>query len=154
MINVGIDIGKRFHICAIVTNKGIDRFKILNDKPGVDTLLDKLGNYEKSSVTVGMEASGHYWYHIYNQLLKNGYQITVINPHITDAVRRMNIRPQKTDRIDSVVIAKTLSIIDTNKETTKPADDLKVLTRLREDILREKMRLKIYVPQIRMERIT
>ncbi|MDE6589283.1 MAG: IS110 family transposase [Oscillospiraceae bacterium] len=59
-----------------------------------------------STVTIGMEATGHYWLSIYSFLAEHHFIIHVVNPIQTDGWRKgTEIRKRKTDIIDSVLIA-------------------------------------------------
>ena len=53
-----------------------------------------------------MEAPSHYWLALYSFLIKHNYVVHVVNPIQTDSWRNSTkIRPHKTDKIDSLLIA-------------------------------------------------
>ena len=53
-----------------------------------------------------MEATGHYWLALYTFLVTNNYVEHVVNPIQTDSWRNCSkIRPHKTEKIDSLIIA-------------------------------------------------
>lgn len=57
-------------------------------------------------IDIGMETTGHYWLALYSFLVKQGFIVHVVNPIQTDSWRNCTrIRPHKTDKIDSLIIA-------------------------------------------------
>lgn len=125
---VGIDIGKANHAVGILTEEsgqivGKETFEISNTAPGMKILIDRLKAL--NPIRVGMEATGHYWLVPYEQLTKNGFKsITVFNPLQTKAYRNEGIRGSKTDKIDSLLIAKILRL---GEETKTTLPDEKIL---------------------------
>lgn len=114
MYYIGIDIAKKAHeVCFLDQNGQVldgNSFKIPNTLSGVDKLqkmLDKYGLTSKNS-QVGMEATGHYWLVLYSWLFEKGFDIKVINPIVTDALRNMRVRKVKNDRIDAEIVAKAI----------------------------------------------
>jgi transposase len=61
-------------------------------------------------VAIGMEATGHYWLALYDDLTQRGYPVTVINPLQVAAYRRSGVRKVKSDRTDAFWIANFLRI--------------------------------------------
>lgn len=114
MYYIGIDIAKKAHeVCFLDQNGQVldgNSFKIPNTLSGVDKLqkmLDKYGLTSKNA-QVGMEATGHYWLVLYSWLFEKGFDIKVINPIVTDALRNMRVRKVKNDRIDAEIVAKAI----------------------------------------------
>lgn len=111
MFYLGIDIAKNTHVASLIDEKGKNIFKgfsFSNSTDGGKSLLDIIKKYvDFSDVTVGMEATGHYWLSIYSFLYDyNFHSIHVINPIQTDGWRKgTEIRKRKNDIIDSVLIA-------------------------------------------------
>ena len=110
---VGIDIGKRKHAATAITPKGVviaalKHFE--NNREGVDLLerdvLVPATNRAKS--IVAMEATGHYWNALYDELQRRGYSCTVLNPIQTNTKGKKRIRKTKTDPLDSELIARTI----------------------------------------------
>ena len=98
---VGIDIGKFFHIACFLDEGGtqLDSLKFDNTYQGF-TKLEKL--IEKSStpddgLILGMEATGHYWFPLYEFLTQKEYQVKVFNPLKVNRFRDFYIQPTKTD---------------------------------------------------------
>lgn len=108
---LGIDVGKRTHVASMIDDSGKNMFKAFsftNTTEGADSLTKRLDEFKLSSddITIGMEATGHYWLSLYSYLTDKGYVIHVINPIQTDGWRKgIEIRKRKTDIIDSVLIA-------------------------------------------------
>jgi len=109
---VGIDIGKFFHIACFLDEGGtqLDSLKFDNTYQGF-TKLEKL--IEKSStpddgLILGMEATGHYWFPLYEFLTQKEYQVKVFNPLKVNRFRDFYIQPTKTDPKDAFVIASIL----------------------------------------------
>lgn len=113
MINkliVGIDIGKRTHVAAIIDEKGMmvaRPFSFANTTAGGEVLLTRITavNINASIVVFGLEATGHYWLALYSFLVGKGYPVSVINPYQSDAFRKVHLSTTKTDKEDSFLIA-------------------------------------------------
>ena len=111
---IGIDIAKKAHeVCFLDENGNVldgNSLKIPNTLSGVDklqTMLEKYGLHPQNAL-VAMEATGHYWLVLYSWLLEQGFEIKVINPLVTDALRKMRVRKVKNDRIDAEIVAQVL----------------------------------------------
>lgn len=107
MFYLGIDIGKFFHVASLIDDKKnviFKGFQFKNTTSEANLLLEKLAPY--SEVEIGMEATGHYWLALYSFLIKHKFVVHVVNPIQTDSWRNCTkIRPHKTDKIDSLIIA-------------------------------------------------
>lgn len=114
MYYIGIDIAKKAHEVCFLDQDGQvldgNSFKIPNTLSGVDKLQKMLDKYALTpeNAQVGMEATGHYWLVLYSWLFEKGFDIKVINPIVTDALRNMRIRKVKNDRIDAELVARVL----------------------------------------------
>ena len=107
---VGIDVAKRSHEAIIMDEEGTvvqKSFSIANNCTGYNKLLEFVRRVtrDRAAVTFGMESTGHYWLPLYTRLKKEGYQVYVINPIQSDALRGMYLRQTKTDSRDSFIIA-------------------------------------------------
>lgn len=126
----GIDVAKYQHAALVVDDKGQTvqpAFSFDNSRAGFDQLATALAELS-DPVTVGLEATGHYWLTLYDDLTQQGYQVTVINPLQVAAYRRSGIRKAKTDILDAFWIADFLRIAN-----LRPTDqDLPVILQLRE----------------------
>lgn len=140
MLFAGIDIAKHDHVIGAVDERGRSRSKPMafkNSQAGFEKLAAYLGGLsdDKADVMVGMEATGHYWLACFCFLSEQGYEVAVINPLRTDAMRRFrNGGRVKTDAIDCAVIADTLRCGDF--EPSRLADEkmmsLRQMTRLQQ----------------------
>lgn len=115
MLICGIDIGKNHHEACVIDETGRQLAKTLrfpNTTAGAGTLMDYFHgcNPDKQTVVVGMEATGHYWLSLYCFLFDQGFQVNVINPLQSDAVRNLFLRKAKNDAKDSFLIAETIRI--------------------------------------------
>jgi transposase len=112
MISVGIDIAKRTHEACFLDQDGQEilrprRFQ--NTRSGVRALLDDV-NRLPEPVTIGLEATGHYWLALYDALTHAGLTIQVLNPLQTHAYRRTTVRKVKSDHKDAWLIADVVRI--------------------------------------------
>jgi len=115
MLICGIDIGKNHHEASVMDQDGRPLSKSLrfaNTTPGAESLLEYIGkcNASKDIVVIGMEATGHYWLSLYCFLFDAGFQVNVINPIQSDAIRNLFLRKTKNDARDSFLIAETIRI--------------------------------------------
>jgi len=55
-----------------------------------------------------MESTRHYWLALYTRLMKEDYQVHVINPIQSNALRGLFIRQDKTDTHDAFPIAELI----------------------------------------------
>ena len=129
MFYLGIDIAKNTHVASLIDEKGKNVFKgfsFSNTTEGGKSLLEIIQKHaDFSEVTVGMEATGHYWLSVYSFLYDYNFRsIHVINPIQTDGWRKgTEIRKRKNDTIDSVLIADLIRYGDF-VETTLSNEDL------------------------------
>src|SRR4029434_1397973 len=77
-IFVGVDIGKSFHCAAAINGRGtvlLKPLKVMVSTEGFmafEGRLRQLG--DKTTVLVGLEASGHYWMSLWRFLLERDWQ--------------------------------------------------------------------------------
>ncbi len=112
MIAVGIDVAKRTHEACFMGQDGCQigkarRFR--NTRRGVRTLLNDLEQLTEPT-TIGLEATGHYWLALHDELVRAGHRVQVLNPLQTHAYRQTTIRKVKTDRKDAWLIADVVRI--------------------------------------------
>lgn len=135
MYYIGIDISKKAHEVCFLNQDGQvldgNSFKIPNTISGVDKLQMMLDKYALTpeNAQVGMEATGHYWLVLYSWLLEKGFDIKVINPIVTDAMRHMRVRKVKNDSVDAEIVAKVL-MLGEYQETAIPDGDTLALRQL------------------------
>ena len=103
---LGIDIGKTNHVASMLADheqkplfKG---FSFTNTVEGAESLVSMIDRFvhDGDKLSIGMEATGHYWLALYSFLSERGYTIHLINPIQTDGWRKgIEIRKRKTDNI-------------------------------------------------------
>jgi transposase len=142
MLICGIDIGKNNHEASIIDSDGRQLAKSLrfpNSTPGGEKLLAYIesNNPSGETVVIGMEATGHYWLSLYSFLFDAGFQVNVINPIQSDAVRNLFLRKTKNDARDSFLIAETIRIGRFSSTTLADEDilSLRQLCRHRTDLV-------------------
>lgn len=137
MYYCGIDIGKASHVASIINSDGnlIKTFPFKNSAEGFNKFLEmsKSISNDIDEISFAMEATGHYWLNIYSFLIDFSKNLYVINPIQSEALRNLFIKSNKSDAIDSFLIAEVIRI---NRFTSSSmADDntmaLKELTRFR-----------------------
>jgi transposase len=145
MIYGGIDIAKYRHEVCLENDAGnvILQLHMDNNQRGMTKLLqalEKLG-IESHAVKFCLEATGHYWLPIYCHLNLNelGFQLHVINPIQSDALRNLYVRKTKTDQKDAFLLADLLRL-GRAPETKLPSEvilRLQTLSRLRFEFVRQ-----------------
>ena len=160
MIYVGIDIAKLNHFASAISSDGVELmkpFKFTNDGDGFQMLLSRLVelSYEDDSIIIGLESTAHYGDNLVRYLVACNYNVCVLNPIKTSAMRKDNIRKTKTDKVDTFIIAKTLMMQGSYRFVSfydLDLMDLKQLGRFRQKTIKQRTRLKIqltsYVDQV------
>ena len=148
MYYVGIDIAKLNHFASVVNSDGevlVKPFKFTNDNDGFCRLLSAIGSFDRSSLIIGLESTAHYGDNLVEFLVSRRYQVCVINPIQTSTMRKNNIRKTKTDKVDTLLIAKTLMIQPHRFFSQEDIDmlHLKSLGRYRMKLIKERTRTKI-----------
>lgn len=148
MIYVGIDIAKETHVAAAVDSDGviiIEPFSFSNNHEGFKLLKSKLDSLDKNNVLVGLESTAHYAENVIFFLHSLDFNLAVINPVQTAAMRKTGIRKTKTDKVDSLLICKTLAVNAFRLYTENDIKTMKLksLCRFRQNLKKSKARLKI-----------
>lgn len=116
---VGIDIGSRNHVVAIMdfeSEKPIMSFPVANNNPGAIGLVEKLVKFldtrkDLTKLLVALESTSYYGIHIANylsscqQLTKFHTEVYCLNPKIIANYKKTCIDPGKNDYIDAFAIA-------------------------------------------------
>lgn len=148
MIYVGIDIAKLTHVAAVEDSNGeilIRPFPFQNDAQGLSFLLTRLDAFPKDQILIGLESTAHYAENVIFYLMQREYQVVLINPLQTAALRNSGIRKTKTDKVDSLLIIKALML---NHYTPLRKRDAEVLTlrglcKTRQNLVNLRTRCKI-----------
>ena len=110
MYYCGIDVAKRKHAIALIDEHGqpVQRpFTIENTRAGFDHLLQALTPLQ-GPVLIGLEATGHYWWALYEDLTRHDHPVVVLNALQIHAFRKSGVRKVKSDRTDASWIAEFL----------------------------------------------
>jgi transposase len=110
MFFVGIDIAKNSHEACVIDLSGkvvVKPLQFQNSVKGFTKLTNALFEVSSniSDFEIGMEATGHYWINLYCKLIELDFNVHVINPVQSDALRNLYIRKTKNDSKDSFIIA-------------------------------------------------
>lgn len=149
MVYVGVDIGKEKHAIAAVDAAGsvlaAPRF-INQDAAGFASLIAQLNDLGgPEGVLVAMEATGHYWKALRNELEAHGYRADTINPLITSREASADVRGRKTDKLDALAIARVARRGGYSAAPSRDAayDALKSLVRQRRHLVRRRTEAKM-----------
>lgn len=157
MIYVGIDIAKTNHFASIIDSNGevlFEPFLVKNNQAGFDLLYQIIKDYDKDKLLIGLESTAHYGNNLIYFFFKKGFKIGIINPIQTSTLRKTNIRKVKNDKVDSVLIVKTLMMNCFSLLTDYDVDmiELKSLCRYRYNLMtmrtKAKIQLATYVDQL------
>lgn len=129
---VGLDVHKYLHVACILDRHGTIRARLTfpNSRPGLEHLfgqMRKLGR--KPQFQIGMEASGPYWFSLYEHLTHEKFRVVTINPLQTRKRSKEDIRVAKTDRLDARRIAQIL-LHGENRPTLVPSPQAMTLRQL------------------------
>jgi transposase len=110
---VGVDIASMTHFARAFDFRGIELGKIIrisNDAQGFRLFklwVNELkGKYNRDTVMVGMEPTGHYWFNFAQFLKDSGIRIVLVNPfHVKRSKELDDNNPTKNDRKDPKTIA-------------------------------------------------
>ena len=156
MIYAGIDIAKLNHFASVISSDGevlVEPFQFSNDFEGFRSLSLVLDQYSRDQLLIGLESTAHYGNNLVEFLVAKGYRFCVLNPIQTSAMRKRNIRNTKTDKVDTLVIARTLMLGGHRLFEKQDLDclHLKNLGRSRQDLMKKrtaaKIKLTSYVDQ-------
>ena len=146
---IGIDISKYKHDFCIISNTGeviVENLFFENNKKGFQELLEKLKPYNKSDIRIAFEATGHYSLNLELFLTNNGYTYTKTNPLIIHQfLKARSLRRTKTDKADSITIAKYLMSVpyQPNSDLLYTIFTLKSLCRARESLIKERSKFAV-----------
>lgn len=106
----GVDVSKRFSdICILAPNNTVfERVKVFHDLEsmtfGLQSLLRAEKEYGMKPVVV-MESTSHYHRILWQFLRNQGFEVIVINPIQSGALKNIYVRKVKNDKVDAYKIA-------------------------------------------------
>lgn len=127
-ISVGIDVGADFSWISIITpdhKPVVKPFKVSHHN--LDSLQKAVQTIKKAEELHSMkahtflESTGIYHFPLFCYLKESGFEVSVLNPLITDSTKNSGIRKVKNDKNDSLRIAK-LAYTDDLKVSLIPQD--------------------------------
>lgn len=105
MTHVGIDVSKANLAVAVLTAKKPRYLNVENSERGFAKLVTGLGKYPKSEVHVCLEATNTYSFACATYLCKAGFKTSIVNPALVKAFAQSELRRNKTDKLDALLIA-------------------------------------------------
>lgn len=109
---IGIDVSADFSMVAILKPNGEllrKPFKIKHDAQGFKYLVEQIKKVEKEfkmSAPTFMESTGIYHLNLFHFLKKSSLEVSLLNPLVTHSNKNKDIRKEKSDKKDSIGIAK------------------------------------------------
>lgn len=108
MISIGVDDAKGKSKVYAINHFGeilLTPFDVTHTKPSLDKLMQQIHKLNDECKVI-LEATGHYHYPIMDFLSKNGISVSVANPLLMKKFNDVTIRKGKSDKLDSLKIAK------------------------------------------------
>jgi transposase len=107
---VGIDVAKRFHVAAWVSEEGsvLHTLRFTNDATGYAQLRQTMRPGLTSETLVAMESTGHYGHALRDWLVSQGFELHIFNPLKTNRFRDFYIQWHKNDERDAIALAHLL----------------------------------------------
>ena len=146
---VGIDISKYKHDFCIISNTGeviVENSSFENNKKGFQLFLDQLKPYNKQSVQIAFEATGHYSLNLELFLNNQDYSFMKVNPLVVHQfLKARSLRRTKTDKADSFTMASYLMSIQYKPNSCLLYNiyTLKSLCRCREHLIKERSKFEV-----------
>jgi transposase len=144
----GIDVAKNKHVACVIDRDGkliVRSQSFTNDAEGFQCILDRLKEVGgPTKVAIAMEATGHYWYSLHDFLIRQRYDVAVLNPIQTAKQVTKGIRKSQTDKIDAHHIAVLLKNGE-QRPALIPGElgmTCRQLTRLHHSMVRQASRIK------------
>jgi transposase len=113
----GVDVHRKTNTYCLMTEAGQEvtpHFTLANNRSGTQALLTKvrqvMDDQEFSKLKVGAEATGWYWFHLFETLRQQTYPIDLflLNPRLTANFKKSYVDMDKSDPLDAFVIADRL----------------------------------------------
>ena len=117
----GVDVHRKTNTYCLMTEAGrevVPRFTLDNNRPGTQALIQKVRQVMETDgfteLRLAAEATGWYWFHLFETLQNDpGLQdwpseLFLLNPRLTANFKKSYVDMDKSDPIDSYVIADRL----------------------------------------------
>jgi len=146
---IGVDVSKRKHKACIIDAWGepvTEPFSFDNSRDGFEEFIRIVSRHVKpGKALMGFEATGHYWFAFHHALTCRKLQPVVINPALTSAFSKLDLRKAKTDPKDALSIAQALRFgrFSETHVPPQPLFEMRRLTRLRYFLVDLRTALKI-----------
>jgi len=156
---VGVDVSKRFSdLCVLAPNNDVlTRMKIYHDLPSMERALiglRRIGSEYGADPVVVMESTSHYHLILFQFFQEAGFEVIVVNPIQSGALKNINVRKVKNDKVDAYKIAMLyrLKVLRPSQVPANSLRGLRLLCRQRSelmgDVTRYKNRLTAYLDQV------
>lgn len=106
------DIGKEASVAFLGRKDGTSIKDCWNFSHCQDDYQNLTKGLDPQDTLVAFEATGHYWFSLYEFLVRKGFEVVVLNPLQVKSFRDTGIRGSKTDRLDAQLIFKILLYTD------------------------------------------
>lgn len=134
----GVDVSKRFSDLCFLSNVLL-RQKIYHDMVSMKLAEKKLHEIELEYGTrpvVVMESTSHYHLILIQFFTDAGFEVVVVNPIQSGALKNINVRKVKNDRVDAYRIAMLyrLKVLRPSQIPSSSLRSLRLLTRQRSEL--------------------
>ena len=128
---VGVDVSKRISdMCVLAPNNEImARLKIYHDLTSMERSVAELRRVENEcgvAPVIVMESTSHYHLILFQFFCEAGYEVIVVNPIQSGALKNINVRKVKNDKVDAYKIA-MLYRLKVLRKSQVPVDSLRGL---------------------------
>lgn len=155
----GVDVSKRFSDMCVLSpsNDILARMKIYHDLTSMERASCELQRVKEQfgvAPVIVMESTSHYHLILFQFFREAGYEVIVVNPIQSGALKNINVRKVKNDKVDAYKIAMLyrLKVLRTSQVPTDSLRGIRLLCRQRSemmnDVTRYKNRLTAYLDQI------
>ena len=145
----GVDVSKRFSdMCVPAPNNDVPvRLKIYYDLPSMKRAVAELHQIEKdcgATPFVVMEFTSHYHLILFLFSKEARFDVIVVNPIQSGALKNINVRKVKNDKVDVYKIAMLyrLKVLRTSQVLADSLRGLRLLCRQRADLMEDVTRYK------------
>jgi len=141
----GIDVSKHFSdLCVLSADNSVLReLHFTHDQSGLKQaahIMKEIEVQQKEKPVLIMESTSHYHRLPYYFFREQGFDVVIVNPLQSNAIKNISIRKVKTDKVDAYRIA-LLYRLQSYEATNQPIDilfDLRNLTRQYSDLVKSR----------------